>query len=72
MSVAVHEPLRTPEADASRWVPPLDIALDRARETLAEQQAANIHDDRAMLSAAVSLEIVLANLLAALDKEAGR
>lgn len=67
-----HEPLRDPERDAERWVPPLDFAVERARDTLAQQQAANIYDDRAMLRAAVHLEIALHDLLAALDKEASR
>ncbi|MCY0961551.1 hypothetical protein [Streptomyces sp. H27-H5] len=72
MTTAVHDPLRSPDGDNGRWIPPLDIALDRAREILAEQQAANIYDDRAMLTAAVTLEIALRDLLGALDAEAGR
>ncbi|MGW2580646.1 hypothetical protein ACWCYZ_04780 [Streptomyces virginiae] len=67
-----HEPLHDPERDAERWTPPLDFAIERARDTLAQQQAANIYDDRAMLRAAVHLEIALHDLLAALDKEAGQ
>ncbi|WP_413753052.1 hypothetical protein NRF20_20720 [Streptomyces sp. R-74717] len=65
----VHEPLHDTEKDAQAWVPPLDLALDLARATLAEQAGANIHDDRAMMSAAVHLEIRLRDLVAALDKE---
>lgn len=72
MTTAVHDPLRSPDGDTNRWIPPLDIALARARETLAEQQAANIYDDRAILTAAVTLEIVLGDLLAALDREASQ
>lgn len=72
MNATPHEPLRNPEGEAERWIPPLDMALDRARDTLAEQQAANIYDKRAMLGAAVHLEIALHDLLAALDKEARR
>ncbi|MCY0943558.1 hypothetical protein [Streptomyces antarcticus] len=72
MTTAVHDPLRAPEPDGTHWVPPLDIALEAARETLAEQQRANIYDDRAMLTAAVRLEIALRHLLAALDAEAAR
>ncbi|MEF2529152.1 MULTISPECIES: hypothetical protein [Streptomyces] len=71
-TTAGHEPLRYPKHDADRWVPPLDIALSRAREILADQQQANIYDDRAMLRAAVILEIGLRDLLAALDAEAGQ
>ncbi|MFJ3978368.1 hypothetical protein [Streptomyces sp. NPDC090021] len=67
-----HSPLHDPERAAGQWTPPLDMALDLARETLAEQQQANIYDDRAMLGAAVALEIRLRNLLDALDAEAGR
>ncbi|WP_405493012.1 hypothetical protein [Streptomyces sp. NBC_00096] len=65
-----HEPLRDPERDAERWTPPLDFAVERARDTLAQQQAANIYDNRAMLGAAVHLEIALHDLLAALDNKA--
>jgi hypothetical protein len=71
-TTALHQPLHDPAEDAGSWVPPLDLALDLARATLAEQAGANIHDDRAMLNAAVHLEIRLRDLLAALDKEAGR
>ncbi|MCY0952107.1 hypothetical protein [Streptomyces sp. H27-S2] len=72
MTTTAYDPLRTPEPDGAQWVPPLDIALESARETLAEQQRANIYDDRAMLGAAVRLEIALRQLLTALDAEAGR
>jgi hypothetical protein len=52
------------------WVPPLDTALRLAREDLAAQQAANIHDRGAMVTAAVTLEIRLRQLLDALDADA--
>jgi hypothetical protein len=68
----IYKALFAPEHDAPVYVPPLDIALDVARQTLAETAAANIHDDRAMLTAAVSLDMALRRLVAALDKEAGR
>lgn len=71
-ATAGHEPLRDPQTDTRRWVPPLDIAITRARETLAEQQAANIYDNDSMLRAAVHLEHALQALLAALDNEAAR
>ncbi|MBT2450920.1 hypothetical protein J7F03_28370 [Streptomyces sp. ISL-43] len=72
MTTTDYSPLGDPEDDGGRWVPPLDFALDRARDTLAQQQAANIYDNRAMLGAAVHLEIALHDLLAALDKKAGQ
>lgn len=72
MTTAVHGPLRDTQREARAWTPPLDIALLRARETLAEQQSANIHDDREMLDAAVTLETALRDLVAALDVEATR
>lgn len=49
--------------------PSLSSALRLAREDLAVQQAANIHDDHAMLRAAVVLETRLRLLLAALDAD---
>jgi hypothetical protein len=51
------------------WVPPLDSALSLAREDLKIQQGANIHDREAMIRAAVTLEIRLRLLLAALDAD---
>lgn len=54
------------------WVPPLDIALRLAREDLAEQQTANIHDHPAMITAATKLEIRLRQLLDALDADCAR
>ncbi|MFI9063230.1 hypothetical protein ACIGQE_15310 [Streptomyces sp. NPDC053429] len=60
------------DPQAPDWTPPLDIALTVAREMLAQHQRADISDDRAMLSAAVCLEIALRHLLAAYDAEVGR
>ncbi|MFD9716708.1 hypothetical protein [Streptomyces sp. NPDC059076] len=54
------------------WVPPVDVALSRAREELALYGSASIHDHQAMMNAAISLDHVLRNLVAALDAEAGR
>lgn len=54
------------------WSPPLSIALRLAREDLAVQQAANIHDHTAMVTAATVLEIRLRQLLDALDAESAR
>ena len=51
------------------WVPPLAMARRLAREDLAVQQQANIHDREAMIKAAVTLEIRLRQLLAALDTD---
>ena len=52
------------------YAPPLDIALRLAREDLAAQQGANVHDHEAMVGAAVKLEIRLRQLLRALDADA--
>lgn len=51
------------------WAPPLSTALRLAREDLAAQQGACIHDHRAMVTAATTLEIRLRQLLAALDAD---
>lgn len=53
------------------WAPPLSIALRLAREDLAVQQSANIHDHTAMVTAATVLEIRLRQLLDALDADRG-
>lgn len=52
------------------YAPPLGTALRLAREDLAVQQGANIHDHQAMVRAAVMLEVRLRLLLAALDADA--
>ncbi|MFD6972175.1 hypothetical protein [Streptomyces sp. NPDC059949] len=70
MSTRPVDPLYNPQNPG--WTPSFDVALDAAREVLAEQQAANIYDDRAMLTAAVRLEIALRHLLAAYDAKAGQ
>ncbi|WP_236244506.1 hypothetical protein [Streptomyces sp. CC210A] len=68
----------TPQAlyDADRdhagWTPPLDLARYLARQALAEQQGADIHDPAAMIRAAVTLEQRLRHLLDALDAEDAR
>lgn len=67
-----HAPLYDPAVDRAPWVPPLDLALSIARDQLTESAAENIHDPAAMLRAAVQLEMRLRQLVAALDKEAGR
>ena len=67
----LYDPLYAPETDAS-YALPLDMAIDVAREQLAESSTANIHDHQAMLRAAVQLEMRLRQLVAALDKEASR
>ncbi|MEU2251148.1 hypothetical protein [Streptomyces sp. NPDC019224] len=69
---ALHAPLYDPARDGDTYVPPLDAALRLARATLAEKASANIHDHDEMLRAAVSLEMRLRDLVAALDEEAGR
>lgn len=62
-----YRPLHDPER-ADNWVPPLHMARTLARNTLAKHESANIHDDDAMLRAATGLEIVLRDLLNALDE----
>ncbi|HSC28950.1 MAG TPA: hypothetical protein VLD67_16865 [Vicinamibacterales bacterium] len=54
---------------ADAFAPPLSTALRLAREDLAAHQDANIHDRDAMIRAAVTLEIRLRGLLAALDAD---
>lgn len=51
------------------YVPPLSTALSLAQEDLAAHQSANVHDHQAMIRAAVTLEIRLRGLLAALDAD---
>lgn len=51
------------------YAPPLDIAIRLARRDLAVQQAANIHDPVAMVTAATVLEVRLRLLLDALDAD---
>lgn len=63
-SDALYQPL---PSDA--WAPPLSIALRLAREDLAVQQMADIHDHGAMVRAAVTLEVRLRQLLDALDAD---
>lgn len=67
-----YTPLFDPETDGTVYVSPLDAALDRAREVLAEKASANIHDYNEMIRAAVGLEMRLRQLVNALDKEDGR
>lgn len=67
-----HSPLHDPERDEDQWIPPLDFALERARNVLAEQAGANIHDHRAVLTAAVTLDMALRALVAAHDTGAGQ
>ncbi|MYS34908.1 hypothetical protein K388_01906 [Streptomyces sp. KhCrAH-43] len=69
---ALGTPLYDPEKDGDAYVPPLDAALRLARKALADKATANIHDHTEMLKAAVTLELRLRALVAALDKEAGR
>jgi len=69
---ASYTPLYDPETDGRSYVPPLPQAIERARTVLDEKAAANIHDRDEMIRAAVGLEHVLRDLLAALDKEAGQ
>lgn len=61
---ALYQPL---PSDA--YAPPLGLALRLARQDLAVQQDANIHDHTAMLAAATVLEMRLRLLLDALDAD---
>jgi hypothetical protein len=72
VTTAVPTPLHDPERDVSTWAPPLDIALQAARHTLALRAGADIHDHNDMIEAATGLECALRLLVAALDAEAGR
>lgn len=62
---ALYEP-----RPSDAYAPPLSTALKLARQDLAAQQGANIHDHTAMVTAAVVLETRLRLLLAALDADA--
>jgi hypothetical protein len=62
---ALYQPHRS---DA--YALPLDLAMRLAREDLAVQQGANVHDHEAMIRAAVTLEVRLRGLLAAMDADA--
>lgn len=62
------DPLYVP-IPSDAYAPPLDIALRFARRDLAVQQAANIRDHTAMVTAATVLEVRLRLLLDALDAD---
>jgi hypothetical protein len=68
--VTSYTPLHDPEKEA-HVVPTLQQAIERAREVLDEKARANIHNQDAMIRAAVGLHYVLHDLLAALDAERG-
>ncbi|MBB4984998.1 hypothetical protein [Streptomyces nymphaeiformis] len=65
-------PLFDPDRDGLGYIPPLDQAIERARETLAEKGSANLHDGDEMIRAAYGLAHVLASLLDALDADRAR
>jgi hypothetical protein len=66
-----HNPLYDPEAHAPIVGVPLETAIARAREALAEKGQANLHDRDEMIGAAYGLHHALHVLLAALDAEGG-
>lgn len=72
MTTALPDPLHDPERDARSWTPSLDIALQSARDTLADTARADIHDHNDMVKAAAGLDYALRGLVAALDAEARR
>lgn len=57
--------------DSLEAVPPLDVALQEARRSLAEYATADIHEHGEMITAAVALYIRLHGLVAALDTQDG-
>lgn len=67
--LTAHDPLHDPERDARNWRPDLGLAIDLARRALDTHAESNIHNHGAMLNAATSLDFVLRDLVAALDKE---
>lgn len=67
-----YTPLHAPERDGRTVVPPLPKAIETARKVLAEKAAVNIHDRHALIRAAVGLDYVLRDLLAALDRAEGK
>jgi hypothetical protein len=69
--VVSSDPLHDPQRDTHAVVPPLQAAIDRARNVLAEKGQANIHSKDEMIRAAYGLHYVLHDLLAALDAERG-
>ncbi|MFG2589073.1 hypothetical protein [Streptomyces sp. NPDC048438] len=69
---SAHTPLYDPKTDGRTYAPPLDSALARARKVLEEKAGANIHDHDEMLRAAVSLEMRLRQLVAAIDEDASQ
>jgi len=64
---ALYQPL-----PSDSYAPPLDLAVRLARQDLAVQQNANIHDHTAMVTAATVLEIRLRQVLDALDADSAR
>lgn len=68
VSLATLDPLH----DASRRARPalpVDMAVTLARQALAQYEGASIHDHDAMVSAATALDVVLRDVLAALDAD---
>ncbi|MGW0033639.1 hypothetical protein ACWDXD_27980 [Streptomyces sp. NPDC003314] len=68
VSLSTLDPLH----DSSRRpmpAPPLDIAVRVAREVLTQHEGASIHDHTEMIAAVAALDVVLRNVLAALDAD---
>lgn len=65
-----YSPLNGPD-DVGIFPTSVDGEVHLARQLVAEQATANIHDHRAMMIAAVSLDFRLRSLIAALDAERG-
>lgn len=67
-----YTPLYDPKRDGAPIALPVVYTLATARKVLDEKSRANIHSQDEMIRAATALDHVLRDLLAALDKEAGR
>ncbi|MFD4320132.1 hypothetical protein [Streptomyces sp. NPDC058548] len=72
VTTAGLDQLHDPDRDGIPIVLSVDVAQQLAREVLDGCAAASIHSHRAMMEAAVSLDLRLRSLLAALDAEEGR
>ncbi|MEU7376562.1 hypothetical protein [Streptomyces albidoflavus] len=66
-----YTPLFDPAQDPTPRVQPVDLALDVAREALANCATKNVHERAQMISAAASLHVTLHQLVIALDAERG-
>ncbi len=68
--MSTYTPLHSPD-DAPPFQAPLAVEISATRSYLAEVATTNIHDEAAILRAAVGLDYRLRALLAALDTKRG-